>query len=183
MQYEEQLVRTLRQQEQIMQDLQRVRELQLPDCYIGAGYIRNYIWDELHGYERRELHSDIDVVYYDATNLSEERDSQLEHELRAATGNHKWSVKNQARMHLRNGDAPYQSTEDALRYWPECVTAIAVQLDAQGQIRICAPYGLEDLYMLVVRKSPSFADTDYYNKRVLQKNWQEHWPKLTIVRA
>ncbi|QKS60373.1 nucleotidyltransferase family protein [Paenibacillus barcinonensis] len=173
----------LRQQEQIMQDLSLVRELQLPDSYIGAGYIRNYIWDELHGYARRELHSDIDVVYYDAGNLSEERDIQLEHRLRAATGNHKWSVKNQARMHLRNGDAPYHSTEDALRYWPERVTAIAVQLDAQDHISICAPYGLEDLYTLVVRKSPSFKDAAYYNKRVLQKNWQEHWPKLTIVCA
>lgn len=73
-----------------------------------------------------------------------------------------------ARMHLRNGDMPYHSTEDALRFWPEQVTAIGVQLHADDQIGICAPYGLEDLYA---------------NERVCKKNWQQHWPKLTIVRA
>lgn len=31
-------------------------------------------------------------------------------------------VKNQARMHLRNGDRPYQSATDAMRYWPETAT-------------------------------------------------------------
>ncbi|MBR2566497.1 MAG: nucleotidyltransferase family protein [Paenibacillus sp.] len=183
MQYEERLCRALRQHEQIMQDLRLVRELELPDCYIGAGYIRNYIWDELHGYASRELHSDIDVVYFDAANLLEERDRQLEKALYAATGNRKWSVKNQARMHLQNGDAPYHSTEDALRFWPEQVTAIAVQLAKDDQIRVCAPYGLEDLYTLVVRKSPAFTKATYYNERVRRKNWQEHWPKLTIVHA
>jgi hypothetical protein len=183
MQCEERFVRALRQDEQIMQDLRRVRELRLPNCYIGAGYIRNYIWDDLHGYARRELHSDIDVVYFDAVHLQEERDIELEQRLRAASGSSKWSVKNQARMHLRNGDAPYQSTEDALRFWPERATAVAVQLDTDDQISICAPYGLEDLYALVVRKSPAFKDAAYYNERVRNKNWQEHWPKLTIVRA
>jgi hypothetical protein len=182
-QYEERFVRTLRQHEQIMQDLRLVRSLELPDCYIGAGYIRNYIWDDLHGFARRELHSDIDVVYFDSTDLREERDYELEQELCTATGNTKWSVKNQARMHLRNGDMPYHSTEDALRFWPEQVTAIGVQLHEGDQIRICAPYGLEDLYWLVVRKSPAFMDTAYYNERVCKKNWQEHWPKLTIIRA
>lgn len=53
MQYEERLVQTLRQHEEIMQDLRIVRSLELPDCYIGAGYIRNYIWDVLHGFTRR----------------------------------------------------------------------------------------------------------------------------------
>ena len=182
MEYEEQLVRALRQDERIMQDLYHVHELQLPDCFIGAGYIRNYIWDILHGYDRRDLHSDIDVVYFDAGDLREERDYKLEQALCAETGNRKWSVKNQARMHLRNGDASYHSTEDALRFWPERVTAIGVQLHAGDQIRVCAPYGLEDLYALVVRKSPAFGDAAYYNKRVL-KNWKAHWPKLTIERA
>ncbi|MDQ0170707.1 nucleotidyltransferase family protein [Paenibacillus tundrae] len=167
----------------MLQDLQHVRSLHLPQCYIGAGYVRNYIWDELHGYEHRELHDDIDVVYYDAEDISEDRDTMLEKELQQVTGNPKWSVKNQARMHLRNHTKPYKSTEDALRYWPEIVTAIAVQLDEQDNIRICAPHGLEDLYRLIVRKSPFFMDADYYNQRVEKKCWQQRWPKLNIIIA
>lgn len=167
----------------MMQDLRRVRSLGLPQGYIGAGYIRNYIWDLLHGYAGRELHSDIDVVYYDAGDIREERDLLLEQGLIEATGHSKWSVKNQARMHLNNGAEPYQSTEDALRYWPEIVTAIAVQLNEQNQLRICAPHGLEDLYTLIVRKSPFFMNADYYNQRVEKKGWQQQWPKLTIIRS
>lgn len=180
--HEESFLQSIRAHEKLMHDLRRVRSMELPQCYIGAGYIRNYIWDLLHGYTRRELHSDIDVVYFDPEDLNEERDVRLEQQLREATGNPKWSVKNQARMHLRNGTAPYQSTEDALRYWPEVVTAIGVQLDEQDQIGICAPHGLDDLYALTVRRSPLYKDTKEYTRRVEKKRWQEQWPKLTIVK-
>ncbi|MBY0118121.1 nucleotidyltransferase family protein [Paenibacillus sp. FSL L8-0435] len=181
--HEDLFIQTIIKHEQLMHDLRRVRSLHLPQSYIGAGYIRNYIWDVLHGYDLRELHSDIDVVYYDAQDLREERDIQLEQQLREETGNSKWSVKNQARMHLRNGTTPYHSTEDALRYWPEVVTAIGVQLGEEDRVNICAPHGLHDLYHLVVRKSPFFTDADYYNQRVQKKCWQEQWPKLTIITA
>ncbi|WP_408894504.1 nucleotidyltransferase family protein [Paenibacillus taichungensis] len=181
--HEEKLIQAITEHEQLMHDLRRVRSLGLPQCYIGAGYIRNYIWDVLHGYPLRELHSDIDVVFYDREDMRDERDLLLEQQLREQTGNSKWSVKNQARMHLRNGYEPYQSTEDALRYWPEIVTAIGVRLDEQGQVRICAPHGLEDLYGLIVRQSPFFSDADYYNHRVEKKCWQQQWPKLTIIRS
>lgn len=179
--YEDPFIQTIIKHEQLMHDLRRVRGLHLPQCYIGAGYIRNYIWDVLHGYAVRELHSDIDVVYYDASDLREERDIQLECQLRELTGNAKWSVKNQARMHLRNGTDPYLSTEDALRYWPEIVTAIGVQLDEEDRVNICAPHGLYDLYALMVRRSPFFTDADYYNQRVQKKCWQQQRPKLTII--
>ncbi|MFS0870235.1 nucleotidyltransferase family protein [Paenibacillus xylanilyticus] len=181
--HEAKLIQSIRAHERLMHDLQRVRSLALPQCYIGAGYIRNYIWDVLHGYAQRELHSDIDVVYFDAEDMDEVRDVRLENQLRDETGNPKWSVKNQARMHLRNGTEPYQSTEDALRYWPEIVTAIGVQLDEKDQIGICAPYGLDDLYALTVRRSPLYTDAKEYNRRVEQKRWQDQWPKLTIVKA
>lgn len=91
--HEERFIRAITEHEQLMQDLRRVQSLHLPQCYIGAGYIRNYIWDVLHGYDLRELHSDIDVVYYDAQDLREARDIQLEQQLREETGNAKWSVK------------------------------------------------------------------------------------------
>ncbi|MNP33370.1 hypothetical protein D3C76_1266050 [compost metagenome] len=86
-------------------------------------------------------------------------------------------------MHLRNGTVPYQSTEDALRYWPEIVTAIGVQLDEQDQIGVCAPHGLDDLYALTVRRSPLYENVMEYNRRVEKKRWQEQWPKLTIVKG
>ncbi|WP_404943225.1 nucleotidyltransferase family protein, partial [Pseudomonas sp. DP16D-T1] len=29
--------------------LEIVRSLNLPDCWIGAGFVRNAVWDHLHG--------------------------------------------------------------------------------------------------------------------------------------
>lgn len=92
--HEKKLIQAITEHEQLIHDLRRVRNLGLPQCYIGAGYIRNYIWDVLHGYPLRELHSDIDVVYYDTEDMREERDLLLEQQLREQTGNFKWSVKN-----------------------------------------------------------------------------------------
>jgi hypothetical protein len=110
----------------------------------------------------------------------EELFRQLERRLIERTGNPKWSVKNQARMHEKNGLPPFQSTEDAIAHWPETVTAIGVRLDDSDALQIVAPYGLKDLFDMVVRRSPRFQDRVYYLQRVHEKNWKKQWPKLTI---
>lgn len=170
----------IEENEPMLNDLRRVRDLHLPDGYIAAGYIRNYIWDRLHGWDNRQQHNDIDVIYFDSNDCSEERDRELENQLIAATGNTKWSVKNQARMHEKNGNAPYTSTGDAISFWPEVVTAIAVRIDHEEQLEVLAPYGLEDLFQLKVRRSPRFEDRSYYLSRIHTKHWQQHWPLLQI---
>lgn len=178
---EERLKSWICEHQPLMADLQRVRELDLPQCYIAAGYIRNYVWDILHGYERSDRHSDIDVVFFDPDNASRERDELLERKLRESTQNPMWSVKNQARMHIKNGDAPYRSTHDALSMWPETATAIGARLNPAGGIELVCPYGLEDLFALRVRRSPAFLKREYYLERVQRKQWAGQWPLLTII--
>jgi len=178
---EQQLIEYLTEQPSIMEDLRRVRELNLPECYIGAGYIRSCVWDKLHGYDYRGRHDDIDVIYFDPEHMDEQRDEQLESELIEQTGNPKWSVKNQARMHLRNGVPPYRSTWDALSRWPETVTAIGAKLDDDNKIQLCAPYGLSDLFRMTVRQSPLFEDKNKFLSRIEQKQWKKLWPQVTIV--
>ncbi len=39
-----------------------VRALHLPDCWIGAGFVRNAVWDYLHQRSRSPLDGDVDVV-------------------------------------------------------------------------------------------------------------------------
>lgn len=165
----------------IMRDLRLVRSLALPDWYIAAGYIRSAVWDELHGYEPGDRYDDIDVIYYDPSDCSEEKEKQLEDQLKQQTDNPKWSVKNQARMHIRNGDAPYQSSADAMSLWPETATAIGVRLDDSDELHIAAPYGLTDLFNIVLRRSPRFENRDYYLQRMRTKQWQRHWPKLQVI--
>jgi hypothetical protein len=69
---------------------------------------------------------------------------------------------------------------DAIRRWPETVTAVGVTLDDHNRITFIAPYGAEDIFEMRVRRSPLFEDIDYYRNRVTNKNWKEIWPRITI---
>jgi hypothetical protein len=178
---EERLKEYIRQHKPLMADLGIVRDLALPQCYIAAGYIRNYVWDIQHGLDGTDRHTDIDVVYFDPEDVSEERDAALEQHLRTSTANPKWSVKNQARMHAKNGDEPYLSTHAALTHWPETATAVGARLNVEGELELCCPYGLEDLFALRVRRSPYFDKRSYYLERVRKKQWKDQWPRLAII--
>lgn len=172
-----------------------VHSLNLPDCWVAAGCIRHAVWDEQHG--RRpapHLCSDVDVIYYDPHRLDPSIDRDTEQMLRQREPHMHWSVKNQARMHERNGDAPYADAADAMRHWPETATAVAArriasstaQPDGQGrEIEIIAPFGLDDLFDLVLRPTPSFvgAKRSIFDARIADKNWLQHWPKLKILGA
>lgn len=43
--------------------LSAVYAARLPDWYIGAGFIRNLVWDHLHDFPGTPL-NDIDVIYF-----------------------------------------------------------------------------------------------------------------------
>ena len=100
-----------------MRALRAVSTLALPDWLIAAGFVRNIIWDSV--YAKQTALNDIDVIYFCTEDRSAARDLLLEQRLRAVEPDLPWSVKNQARMHRKHGDAPYKNTVDAMRYWPE----------------------------------------------------------------
>ncbi|MCR8644363.1 nucleotidyltransferase family protein [Paenibacillus sp. N1-5-1-14] len=178
--YKDQLLDMIYSNEEMMKELELLRSLQLPDWYVAAGYIRNYVWDKLHGYEARTPLNDIDVVYYDLSAIDEVYECKIEQQLQDATGKSIWSVKNQARMHMINRNDPYTSSEDALYYWVETVTAVGVRLEEDDSITVVCPFGLEDIFEFRVSRNPLFQDEAYYRARVSKKNWQELWPKLKI---
>jgi hypothetical protein len=162
--------------------LELVRELGLPDCWVAAGFVRNCVWDHLHGRPSSPLPQDIDVIWYAPEQAVPERDAALELALQGRDGALAWSVKNQARMHLRNGDEPYRSACDAMRHWPETATAVGVRLNDSGDIEVAAPLGLDDLFDLRVRPTRRFAAEKHavYLDRIRSKNWQASWPCLQI---
>jgi hypothetical protein len=83
-------------------------------------------------------------------------------------------------MHVRNGDAAYVSATDALRCFPETATAVAVRRNDQDHCDVAAPLGLDDLFGLIVKPTPRFADDkrQLYDNRVQAKGWLEAWPLL-----
>lgn len=165
-----------------MHVLRLVQELDLPDCWVAAGFVRGCVWDFMHQRSPSPLPQDIDVIWHDPSQVAPARDLMLERMLLARDSTLGWSVKNQARMHRRNADKPYSSTYDAMKYWPETATAVAVRINDQARIEVNAPFGLDDLFGLIVRPTKRFM-TDkqsIYAHRIREKKWQAIWPRLSI---
>jgi hypothetical protein len=159
-----------------------VASLGLPDACVGAGFVRNAVWDALHGrvIDVASL-NDVDVVFLDRTDVSEKRDAALERKLKRLSPGPNWQVRNQARMHERNSDAPYRDTADAIACWPETATAVAARL-VRGRVEIIAPHGVSDLLNLTVRPPPAFRDKlEIYRQRLADKDWPIRWPGLAFA--
>ena len=63
------LVAIARQSDWCMQAL-LVRSLRLASWCIGAGAVRNLVWDALHGKTSPSALADVDVAYFDASDIS-----------------------------------------------------------------------------------------------------------------
>ncbi|MCQ8241004.1 nucleotidyltransferase family protein [Rhizosaccharibacter radicis] len=157
-----------------------VQALGLPDGWIGAGFLRNAVWDLLHDRPPSPPDGDVDVVWFDRAHASPAIDREIEARLRTGAPWAKWSVRNQARMHERNGDPPYRDTADALLHWPETATAVAARRIGADGCEIIAPYGLNDLAALILRPTPGFqgAKRPVFEARHRSKRWLARWPGL-----
>ncbi len=160
-----------------MSVLREVSKLELPDCLVAAGFVRNLVWDNLHGYAATPL-NDIDVIYFDAKDKYSAEVAQAK--LKQVMPEVKWQVKNQAKMHIRHGHSPYQCTREAMSFWPEKETAIGARLTKEGRVVVVAPFGVDSLLQgaLTHNKRQSIR---LFEHRVEQKQWLKLWPKLTLV--
>ena len=158
--------------------LRAVASLEVPDCWIAAGAVRNAVWDALHGYPRSTPLADVDVIWFDPARIDPKLDRALEARLAERLPGVPWSVKNQARMHIRNNHEPYADSLDAMRRWPETATSIAARLAADGMIDLCAAHGFTDLLGLILR--PTRPDAPFW-ERVTGKGWLQTWPKLLVM--
>lgn len=157
-----------------------VAALDLPDSWIGAGFVRNAVWDYLHGYPRSAPSGDVDVIWFDRDRSDPALDRVYEARLTAIEPSVLWSVKNQARMHIRNADPPYASAVDAMRHWPETATAIAARRHGDALCEVAAPLGVDDLFNLMLRPTANFVELKraIYDERLRSKKWAERWPLL-----
>ena len=161
--------------------LRAVRALHLPDAAVGAGFVRNAVWDWLHGYGVPTMPADVDVLFFDPADTSLKRESDLERRLATAMADVPWSVRNQARMHRRNGDRAYADTEDAMRHWLETATSVGLRLESDDSVTIIAPFGVGDL--MALRSGPTPRGRQRiaaYRARMRAKAWQARWPRVRI---
>jgi hypothetical protein len=183
----ERLIAIARGSAWFMSALHAVRGLGLASWCIGAGAVRNLVWDALHELPAPSQLADVDVAYFDASALAPERDAELQGRLTALLPGVPWEVTNQAAVHhwfegyFGHAVPPLSSLEEAVASWPEYATSVGLTLHADDSIRVVAPHGLDDLFSIVVRRNPARVSVETYRQRVAQKRYAERWPKVRVV--
>jgi uncharacterized protein len=170
----------------LVEILNRLPALSLPNSYLAAGCIAQTVWNKFHDFQATAHIKDYDIVYYDDSDLS------FDHEdfaIRNARGIFsdipaEVEVRNEARVHVwyekRFGYAikPYTSIEDAIASFPCTATSIGVRNEG-GQFTVNAPFGLDDIFSLTVRPNKRQVTKEIYMQKATR--WKEIWPKLTVI--
>lgn len=186
---EERLRELARRSSWLAPALRAVRDQGLASWCIGAGAVRNLVWDALHGYSTPTHLPDVDVAYFDATDLSPERDAEIQTRLCSALPGAPWEVTNQAAVHhwfeghFGHAVEPLRSLHDAVASWPEYATCVGLALNEDDSISVIAPHGLDDLFGCIVRRNPTRVSLATYRQRVEQKNYAARWPKVKVLEA
>ena len=181
------LVEILRGQPHLMAILEGMRELDLPDPLLASGAIYNTVWNVLTGRPALTGVHDADVVYFDDSDLSYAAEDR---EIRRAEAHFSGlpvpvEVRNQARVHLwfpeRFGMAYPQlsCSADMMLYYASKTHAVAARLEADGEISIYAPFGLDDMFSFRVTPNPVLPNRETHERKAARG--KAIWPELTIV--
>jgi uncharacterized protein len=185
--YTQELTRIICSNSWLMRVLETVRLCDPPDWLVGAGVIRNVVWDYLHGFREPTPIADVDVIFFDASDLSSERDQEVQEQLVTLLADVPWEATNQAAVHLWYEDvfgfpvAPFRSSEEAVSTWPETATSVAVRLLANDELHVVAPCGLTDLFGMVLRRNPRRVTREMFHQRLQTKRITEKWPLVQVI--
>lgn len=180
------LVEALRRNSWLWEIVEGFDKIFLPDCWLVAGCLAQTVWNVALGNSPGFAIKDVDLIYFDAADLSAEAEAEHEERLRHLFNRlpAKLDVKNEARVHLWYEDrfgypiAPYRSAADAIATFPTTATAIGIK-PREGELEICAPFGLDDLFGLVVRPNKRQITQSIYETKV--ERWRRVWPQLRCL--
>jgi len=177
------LIALIKTDAHVMGLLNTCRDVLGEGAWLSAGKIRNTVWDLRLGGTPSATHADdADVLIFKTTEMSPELETRAEAELTAAMPGISWQVRNQARMHIRNGDRPYRDIRDAMSFWLETATSVAARLGGGGTVEVLSAHGLNDLMAGIVRPTPRGEEKfDEFQNRVRSKNWAARWPGLSYA--
>lgn len=167
--------------------LGRAQSLNLPDWYVTAGCIFQTVWNVVTGRPATAGIRDYDLFYFDGGDLSWEAEDRVIGRAGQTFAGlpAEVEIRNEARVHLwykrRFGVPcpPYESTEAAIDSFAATTCCLGVRLEAGGRWRVYAPYGLSDVFNLVVRPNPVLAPRHVYETKTA--HWRRQWPELTVL--
>jgi len=167
--------------------LGRAAAMELPGWYLVAGCLYQTVWNAVTGRPAEAGILDYDLAYFDGSDLSWEAEDTVIRDGDAVFAGlpAPVQIRNQARVHLwyerkfGRPCPPYDSTETAITTFEATTAAVGVRRLPGGRLRIYAPYGLSDIFDLVVRPNPVLASREVYEAKT--ERWLRQWPELTVL--
>ena len=154
--------------------------------YLAAGCINQTIFNYYHNYDLDYGIGDYDIVYYDEDTSYEKEDiiiKDLKERLKHL--DLKFDIKNEKRVHIwynekyKTNRKEYKSVEDAISKWGTTITCLGVRME-NNKLIVCAPYGLNDLFNLILRPVKIDFTKEDYEKKVTK--WTSKWELLKVIR-
>ncbi len=181
---EDRLIEIIRASSKVMQVLTYIRDADLTDWRLVSGAVYGTVWNSLTGRHPDYGIKDYDICYFDPDTSWEAEDVVIKAVERALPDALKplVEVRNQARVHLwfegRFGSpyAPLSCTDEALERYLCFSDAVGIRLEADDRISIVAPFGLEDVFAMVLRPNPNRGPTNNTNPKVA--SIQARWPEV-----
>jgi hypothetical protein len=167
--------------------LQRARDFDLADWMIVSGAIYNTVWNSLTGKPSGYGIKDVDLFYFDASDLSWEAEDVViksgeKHfaELPVAV-----EIRNQARVHLwypeRFGQQcpAYRSSAHSLSYFTSKTHAVGVRLIGADDFEVTAPFGLDDVFSFRIVPNRVIDNQATHEEKAARA--KQRWPEISIV--
>jgi hypothetical protein len=183
----DELERMIRSSPLLMEVLVGLREDGLPDHLLVAGAIYNLVWNRLT--ERPDLTgiNDIDVFYYDASDIGWDAEDVVIKRLgtRFAHLPIPVQVRNQARVHLwfpqKFGTAfePLTSSAEMLGRYASKTHSVGARLEADDTLTIVAPFGLDDILSMRIVPNPVLANKKAHEAKAARA--KSMWPEVTVL--
>jgi uncharacterized protein len=168
----------------VIQVLKIARAAGLPDWRLVAGSIYGTVWNNLTGRDADHGIKDYDICYFDPDTSWEAEDAIIK-AVAAITPTDLLplvEVRNQARVHLWFGDKfggdypPLANTDEALTRYLCYSDAVAVRLEADNSLSVAAPFGLGDIFSMIMRSNPRRAAPA--NRAAKVASVQARWPEV-----
>jgi hypothetical protein len=177
----------IRSDPDLMQLLESIRRLRLPQWRLVAGCLYQTVWNVLTARDRGTGIKDYDLIYFDNDDLSWTAEDRVIRSVATATREcvGPIEVRNQARVHLwfesRFGTAydRLSSADEALHRYASIVHAIDVRLEDDDRLDTVAPFGLDDLFSMVIRPNYALDNSVWHTRKA--RRAQAIWPEVLVV--
>lgn len=170
----------------LMHVLTTVRGLALNDWRVFSGAVYQAVWNHVTGRPAGYGIKDYDLGYFEADTSWDAEDVVIKRVAGAFEPPFCdiVEVRNQARVHLwfenRFGE-PYDAlpdTDTALSRFVAPAFAVGIRLEDDDSFSVAAPFGLDDMFAMVLRPNPHRPLARGWHKAVASA--RDRWPELRI---